>query len=262
MSITSKIIKLAAPIPKIEKFDSFLFVGPHPDDIEIGAGATIAKLAKEGKKITFLICTDGRYGDGHVEKNVTRDELVEIRKRESIESAKALGVTDVRFLNLSDGGFYDFDILVKGIAGVTCELKPDIIFAPDPNSGSECHPDHLNVGLAVRKVAVFMPYPGIATKLTDSETEISADVKAVGFYMTARPNTFVNTSGYFKTQLHSIFDVHLSQFPKDGPDASSVTLYLKLRAKEYGLKHFCKTAEGFRVLGQTHMHCLPEAGLK
>ena len=45
MSISSAVIKLAAPLPKIEQFDSFLFIGPHPDDIEIGAGATAAKLA-------------------------------------------------------------------------------------------------------------------------------------------------------------------------------------------------------------------------
>ena len=60
MSITKAVLRFAAPLPKIEQFDRFLFLGPHPDDIEIGAGATAAKLAAMGKQVTFLICTDGR----------------------------------------------------------------------------------------------------------------------------------------------------------------------------------------------------------
>ncbi len=39
MSIISKIIKIATKTPRIETYDSFLFIGPHPDDIEIGAGS-------------------------------------------------------------------------------------------------------------------------------------------------------------------------------------------------------------------------------
>ena len=47
MSLTSLIIKFAAPLPDIESFERFLFIGPHPDDIEIGAGATAAKLPQK-----------------------------------------------------------------------------------------------------------------------------------------------------------------------------------------------------------------------
>ena len=46
MSLTSLILKFAAPVPKPESYSRFLFVGPHPDDVEIGAGATAAKLAR------------------------------------------------------------------------------------------------------------------------------------------------------------------------------------------------------------------------
>lgn len=47
------LLKKAVPVPKIEALDSFLFVGPHPDDIEVACGGTVAKLASSGKKITF-----------------------------------------------------------------------------------------------------------------------------------------------------------------------------------------------------------------
>ena len=64
MSLTRLALKFAAPAVKLEAYRRYLFIGPHPDDIEIGAGATAAKLAAEGKDVAFLICTDGRYGDG------------------------------------------------------------------------------------------------------------------------------------------------------------------------------------------------------
>ena len=59
MGLTKLAIKFAAPFPKVESFERYLFLGPHPDDIEIGAGATVAALAAQGKTICFLICTDG-----------------------------------------------------------------------------------------------------------------------------------------------------------------------------------------------------------
>ena len=64
MSLTRLALRAAAPVPGVEGFSRYLFVGPHPDDIEIGAGATVSRLTAMGKKVTFLICTDGRFGDG------------------------------------------------------------------------------------------------------------------------------------------------------------------------------------------------------
>ena len=63
MSLTRIALKFAAPLPHLENFDRYLFIGPHPDDIEIGAGATVSRLTALGKQVSFLICTDGRFGD-------------------------------------------------------------------------------------------------------------------------------------------------------------------------------------------------------
>ena len=155
MSLTGTILKFAAPLPKIESFQNYLFVGPHPDDIEIGAGATIAALHEMGKHISFVICTDGRYGLDYAPEGTTPEELIELRRQESIASAKVLGVTDVTFLGFSDGGFYDINNLRTALAKVIGEKKPDIIFAPDPSVTSECHPDHLNAGRLSRELAFF-----------------------------------------------------------------------------------------------------------
>ena len=253
--MTGLILKAAAPIPKPESFSRFLFIGPHPDDIEIGCGATIAGLAAQGKRITFLILTDGRYGDGN-SGGIKGDQLAELRRRESEKSAGLLGVSDVRFLDLCDGGFYSYEDALRGIAAVAGDCGPEMIFAPDPGTGREFHIDHLRAGRASAHIACMAPYPGIMQRYGAS----AADVKAIGFYMTARPNRYVKVSKEdFRLQNEAIFSCHRSQFPEGSDAARQLAIYLKLRSADFGLRNLCAHAEGFRVLGQTHMHCLPES---
>lgn len=253
MSITKLALRFAAPLPRIEDFERYLFIGPHPDDIEIGAGATAAKLAAAGKKLCFLICTDGRFGSN----SIAPDELIAIRQKEATASAAALGVGNVRFLPFSDGGFYDPRRLISEIAKVIGEFQPDVIFAPDCFVSSECHPDHLNVGRAASEAACFAPYPNIMAEHGASP----APVKAIAYYMTAKPNRFVKvSSALLKKQLSAIFDCHVSQFPSGCGEGKAIATYLRLRSADFGLRRLCPHAEGFRVLGTTQMHCLPEAG--
>lgn len=253
MSLTKLALRFAAPLPDLEGFERYLFVGPHPDDIEIGAGATVSRLVSLGKQVTFLVCTDGRYGD---ENTALRGlALAQVRKEEARRSAGLLGVTDVRFLGLSDGGFYSREELFSGIAKVIGEVQPEVIFAPDPCVGSECHVDHLNVGQAVRRLSYLASNAGIMEQYGAE----SAQIQALAYYMTARPNRFVSTREHLQKQLDAIFTCHESQFPAGCAGASSIRLYLKLRAVDFGIRSLKGQAEGFRVLGQTQMHCLPEA---
>ncbi len=256
MGLTKAILKFAAPLPRIEKYNRFLFIGPHPDDIEIGAGATAAKLVDMGKEVRFLVCIDGRFGTGNAPEGVEGDKLVSLRQQEAKASAAKLGVSEVLFLNLKDGGFYEQKDLILGIAKEVGDFKPDVIFAPDPSVTSECHVDHLNVGNAAKQIAYFAPYKEIMH-------EYGADfcsVEALAYYMTAKPTQYIKTSGYLKKQLDAIFSCHLSQFPEGCGDTQSIPLYLKLRSIDFGIRSFKGCAEGFRVLGVTQMHCLPEAG--
>ena len=256
MSLTSFALRFAAPVPKVEQFDRFLFLGPHPDDIEIGAGATAAKLSAAGKQVTFLICMDGRYGLEHAPVGTTPEQLVEIRRDEAKASAKKLGVEDVRFLDLSDGGFYDFEELLRLTARIVGETKPQLIFAPDPDVSSECHVDHRRVGECAKTLAFFAPFREIMARYGAQ----SAPVEALAFYMTAKPDRFVETRGLLQLQFKAIFGCHQSQFPPGCADAKSISMYLRLRSADFGLRALCGAAEGFRVLGRAQMHCLPEAG--
>ncbi len=254
MGLTKIALKIAAPVPKVEAFSNYLFIGPHPDDIEIGCGATAAKLVSEGKNVTFLILTDGRYGDG-LSGGVKGDELAALRKQEVLASAERLGVKDVRFLDLCDGGFYEYDDMLRGIAETIGECRPDLVFAPDPYTGRECHIDHLNTGRAAAHIAYMGPYPGIMERFGAGP----ADVKGIAFYMTAKPNRYVKVPReMFRLQMEALFGCHTSQFPSGSAEAKQLQMYLKLRSADFGLRNMCAHAEGFRVLGPTHMHCTPE----
>ena len=256
MSLTSLAVALAAPLPDIEKFDSFLFIGPHPDDIEIGAGATAAKLAAIGKRVGFLICIDGSFGDGAAPAGISGPQLIALRQQESLASAKFLGIDSVHFLGFCDGGFYDKEALVREMAKYIGQFKPDVIFAPDPCVTSECHIDHLNVGSAASRLACFAPYKSLMAQYGAE----GCDVQALAYYMTAKPTRYVKTKGFLQKQLDSVFLFHRSQYPEGSEEGKAIALYLKIRSADMGLRCLCTSAEGFRVLGQTQMHCLPEAG--
>jgi hypothetical protein len=199
-----------------------------------------------------------RYGAPAFDK-ITEDHYIpafDAAIADVIASAAKLGVQDVRFLDLCDGGFYEQKELVEKIAQVVGDFRPDVILTPDPNVTSECHADHRNVGAAARQVAYFAPYSGIMAGYGAK----AAPVQALAYFMTAKPNRFVKTKGYFDLQQKAIFDCHRSQFPENSEEGKSIGLYLKLRSVDFGLRSGCLCAEGFRVLGVTHMHCFPEAG--
>jgi len=112
-----------------------LFIGSHPDDIEIGCGGTVAKLISEGQHCVFVIATNGDQGSNKVSK----DELSKIRKSEAIDAAKTLGVFDIEFLDLSDGlCHFEFKDKIKLIQ-IIRKYKPFTVFT---HSRSDQHPDH------------------------------------------------------------------------------------------------------------------------
>ena len=82
-----------------DKIERVLVVTAHPDDSEFGAGGTIAKLAKDGCEITYVIVTNGNKGSG--DRTMTPERLAAIRADEQRNAARTLGVARVEFLGLS-----------------------------------------------------------------------------------------------------------------------------------------------------------------
>jgi N-acetyl-1-D-myo-inositol-2-amino-2-deoxy-alpha-D-glucopyranoside deacetylase len=79
---------------------SLLLVHAHPDDESIGTGATMAKYAAEGARVTLVTCTLGELGEIIPPdlRHLFPDELGQHRIVELDRACAALGVTDHRFL--------------------------------------------------------------------------------------------------------------------------------------------------------------------
>lgn len=249
--INELLIKAIAPIPKVEKYDSYLFVGPHPDDIEIAAGRTVARLCAEGKAVTFLICTDGRYGTE--DRKLSPDALVDIRREEQLASAAKLGVKEVKFLPFHDGGKYAVEELRDEIAKVIVEVKPDIVLCPDYQLFPECHPDHLKVGRACAEAYMFVPFYHI---MHDLGVEDTAKPQAMAFFYTDKPNAYVKIRKKDFEKSIEAFSCFKSQFDEQG--AKDLTLYMKVKTYINGMHAGKGRADAFRAVNNLHVHCCTE----
>ena len=125
-----------------------LAIGAHPDDVEFGCGATLAKWAAAGCVVHHLICTDGSKGTWDPNADVVA--LAAQRVREQGEAARRLGGANaglVVFLDHVDGEL-DSNLTVRGeVAGVIRELRPEVVLGHDPWKRYRLHPDHRHAGL-------------------------------------------------------------------------------------------------------------------
>ncbi len=129
---------------------SALAIGAHPDDVEFGSGATLAKWAAAGCRVHHLILTDGSKGTWNPDADVSA--LVATRQREQHEAARRLSgqqVGTVTFLEQVDGEL-DSSLTMRGeVARVIRTVAPQVILGHDPWKRYRLHPDHRHAGLLV-----------------------------------------------------------------------------------------------------------------
>jgi LmbE family N-acetylglucosaminyl deacetylase len=144
-----------------------LAIAAHPDDIEFGCGATLAKWSAAGCEVSLLVCTDGSKGTWDTEADVAA--LVATRQTEQRDAAAALGATgEVVFLGRVDGEL-EADLATRAeVARWIRVLRPEVVLGHDPWKRYRLHPDHRNAGfLTVDGVVAardphFFPDQGIA----------------------------------------------------------------------------------------------------
>lgn len=136
---------MPAPDSEIERA---LVVGAHPDDIDFGCAGTVATWVDAGIEVTYLLVTRGDQG-GFDE--TPRELVPAIREAEQVAAAKAVGVSDVRFLD----GYADGDVqvghpLTRDISRVIREVRPQRAMIQSPERNylrlPSSHPDHLAAG--------------------------------------------------------------------------------------------------------------------
>jgi LmbE family N-acetylglucosaminyl deacetylase len=122
----------------------------HPDDLEYGTAAAVARWTAQGRDVSYLIATRGEAGIA----GMSPDRVGPIREREERRSAAVVGVQEVVFLDHPDG-LVEYGVPLRhDLAAALRRLRPDVVIAMNfdltwGDSGSVNHADHRAVGLAV-----------------------------------------------------------------------------------------------------------------
>src|SRR2546428_4895388 len=124
--------------------DRVLVIAAHPDDPEFLAGGTVARLAKEGCEIAYVVVTNGNKGSS--DRNITSEQLIPIREDEQRRAARVLAVRSVEFLGYEDGELEDTRDLRRDISREIRRWRPDLIITLNPyrayNNFPGWHRDH------------------------------------------------------------------------------------------------------------------------
>lgn len=131
-----------------ESWTTALCVVAHPDDMEFGAAAAVARWTGQGKRVAYCMVTSGEAGiDG-----LPPDECRRVREDEQIASARLVGVEEVEFLGLPDGVLEYGVPLRRAIAEVVRRRRPDVVLTNNPREtwgGRNLNQaDHIAVGRA------------------------------------------------------------------------------------------------------------------
>ncbi len=107
-----------------------LAIGPHPDDVELGCGGTLALAARQGRRVGILHLTRGERG--------TRG-TPEQRLAEAEQAAAALGAVELAFLDCGDGGLRHGEPEEEALIEVLRTWRPELVLGPPRH---DRHPDH------------------------------------------------------------------------------------------------------------------------
>ena len=132
-----------------EDWERALCVVAHPDDLEFGAAAAVARWTGQGRSVAYCMVTSGEAGiDG-----MHPDEARRVREAEQVESARIVGVDTVDFLGLPDGVLEYGVELRRPIAEAVRRHRPDVVVTGnfrDTWGGRNLNQaDHIAVGRAV-----------------------------------------------------------------------------------------------------------------
>jgi LmbE family N-acetylglucosaminyl deacetylase len=121
-----------------------LAIGAHPDDVEFGAGGTLARWARAGTEIHVGVLTDGAKGSWDEDDDLA--SLVARRQDEARAAAATLGDGAVHFLGLEDGALDSSRTERELVCRLIREVRPDVLLGHDPWRRYRLHPDHRHAG--------------------------------------------------------------------------------------------------------------------
>ena len=222
------------------KLDILAF-GAHPDDVELGCGATIAKEISLGKKVGIVDLTRGELG--------TRGSA-DLRDEEAKKSAEILGVSIRENLGFSDGFFKNDKEHQLAIIKMIRKYRPEIVLC---NAIDDRHIDHGKGSKLVSDACFLSGLLKIETKVNDKLQEKWRPNNVYHYiqWKNINPNFVVDVTGFIEKKVDSIL-AYSSQFfdPKSNEPETPITSKnfldsITYRAKDLGRIIGVEYAEGF-----------------
>jgi LmbE family N-acetylglucosaminyl deacetylase len=225
--------------------ESVMAIVAHPDDIEFSCAGTMARWAKAGARISYVLCTSGDVGIA--EPGMTREHATEIREAESRAAAEITGVKEVVFLREPDGMLQPTLELRKKLVREIRRFRPEVVVCSDPtvmwaSNTYINHPDHRAAGTAALD-AVF-PAAGQPNLFEELEAEGLKAFKPRKVYVMGWQQTdqFVNITDTIDVKIAAL-RAHVSQM--NGWDPEQM---IKERAAGIAHGKEMEYAEAFRVI--------------
>lgn len=224
------------------KLDILAF-GAHPDDVELGCAATIAKEVSFGKKVGIVDLTQGELG--------TRGSA-ELRKVEAANAAKILGVRVRENLGFADGFFVNDKEHQLEIIKMIRKYKPEIVLC---NAIDDRHTDHGKGSQLVSDACFLSGLQKIATEM-EGEQQEKWRPKLVYHYIqwkNIEPDFVVDVTGFMEQKVAAVM-AYSSQFfdptskePETPITSKNFTDSIEYRARDLGRLIGTDHAEGYTV---------------
>ncbi len=221
-----------------------LAVGAHPDDIDFGAGGTLAVFAAQGAKVYYLQLTDG--GSGSSDPATKRSRLAKLRQEEQRNACECIGGEGVEFLKYSDGALENSMAVKTCIVKSIRRLKPDVVVTIDPTMvyaaelGIINHPDHRAAGQATLDAVYPLARDHLSIPKLYKAGLAPHKVKTVLLINFNVQNFYVDISSTLETKLEAV-RAHASQI---GDPAAMSKLFTQ-QAADQGKQAGYDYAEGF-----------------
>jgi bacillithiol biosynthesis deacetylase BshB1 len=215
-----------------------LAFGPHPDDIEIGLGGTIAKHVSRGLSVGLCDLTAGELGS-----NGTTDE----RRAEAEAAARVLGVVWRENLGWPDGGIASTADQIRSAASFIRQHRPRVVAVPH---WDDRHPDHVAASHALTRAAFNA---GLRRYGADGEAWRPDWLCYYFINGSAAPSFVIDVSSSYGAKRAAL-DCFVSQFAPAAPDAVTTRLtapafrqLIESRDAQFGAQAGVAFAEGIVV---------------
>jgi LmbE family N-acetylglucosaminyl deacetylase len=184
-----------------EDWSTAVAIAAHPDDLEYGVAAAVARWTKQGKRISYVLATSGEAGIAAVPPA----EAGPLREAEQWRGARVVGVSEVEFLGHQDGVVEYGPVLRRDLVTVLRRLRPDVVITMNfdltwGEDGPVNHSDHRALGLAAldacRDAANSWVFPDAGAVHTGIRDAYVAGV--------ADPSHFVDITGTIDVGIQSL----------------------------------------------------------